>query len=212
MRTIVKGKNIDIPDRVREYAERKLDRIERVLGGDEGAGERSQALLELSVEHHRSGAESHIAEMTLVIDGQTVRSHASGATHYAAIDGLTDRVERRTVDHRERPRVRALPTEARQLLERIADGTADAGRERRIVKTKRFAIEPMFEEDAVAKMEELGHDFFLFVNAEDERIALLYRRVDGDYGLIQPMLSGAYSSGYGAGGATEKHTDRGARR
>ena len=198
MRTIVKGKNIDVPDRVREYAERKLDRIERLLGADDAAGDRSQAVLELSVEHHRSGAESHIAEMTLVIDGQTVRSHASGSTHQAAIDVLTDRVERRTVDHRERPRARNRPVETRQLLERIADGTSDERRERRIVKTKRFAIEPMFEEDAVARMEELGHDFFLFVNAEDERIALLYRRVDGDYGLIQPVVGGGYTGGSGA--------------
>ena len=198
MRTIVKGKNIDVPDRVRQYAERKLDRIARLLGGASDASDRSQALLELSVEHHRSGDDSHIAEMTLVIDGQTVRSHAAGSTHQAAIDMLTDRLERRTVDHKQKPRVRARPAEARELLTRIADGTADTRRDTRIVKTKRFAIEPMFEEDAVSRMEELGHDFFLFVNAENERIALLYRRLDGDYGLIEPMIGGGYSAGYGS--------------
>ena len=79
------------------------------------------------------------------------------------------------------------------LLRKIADGTSDRGRERRIVKSKRFAIEPMFEEDAVAAMEELGHDFYVFVNAENERVAVLYRRRDGDYGVIEPMVGGEYA-------------------
>jgi putative sigma-54 modulation protein len=197
VRTIVKGKNIDVPVRVRRYAERKLDRIERLLGeqGVEEGDDRSQAVLELSVEHHRSVDASHVAEMTLVIDGQTLRSSAAGATHQVAIDELTDKVERRAVSHKEKPRLRARPPEAKELLARIADGTADSRREPRVVKTKRFAIEPMFEEDALARMEELRHDFFLFVNAENERIALLYRRNDGDYGLIEPVVGGGYTQG-----------------
>jgi putative sigma-54 modulation protein len=64
-----------------------------------------------------------------------------------------------------------------------------------IVKTKRFAIEPMFEEDAVSRMEELGHSFFVFVNAETEQLAVLYRRRDGDYGLIEAQIEGAYTGG-----------------
>ncbi len=64
-----------------------------------------------------------------------------------------------------------------------------------IVKVKRFNVEPMFEEDAIAQMEELGHSFFVFVNAETERIAILYRRREGDYGLIEPVLGGDYTKG-----------------
>ena len=199
MRTIVKGKNIDVPERVREYAARKLDRIERLLGEPSGTDDHAHAVLELSIENRRSDGDSHIAEMTLVIDGRTVRSRATGASHQAAIDLLTDKVERQTVSHKEKPRQRTRPIEERDLLTRLADGTSDAGRERRIVKTKRFAIEPMFEEDAVARMEELGHDFFLFVNAEDERLALLYRRNDGDYGLIEPAIGGSYATGLTGG-------------
>ena len=78
MRTIVKGKNFEVTDRVRRYAERKFDRIERLLD------DRSDAILELSVEQHRTTDDSHIAEVTLVIDGQTLRSHAAGPTHQAA--------------------------------------------------------------------------------------------------------------------------------
>ena len=191
MRTIVKGKNIEVAEEIRVYAERKFDRIERLLD------DRSDALVELSVEQHRNAEASHIAEVTLVIDGQTVRGHAAGSTHRAAIDNLADRVERRTVDHKEKPRLRNRAPEEKLLLARIADGTSEPGRELRIVKTKRFAIEPMFEEDAVARMEELGHSFFIFVNAEDEKIAVLYRRVDGNYGLIEPVVGGQYTSATG---------------
>jgi putative sigma-54 modulation protein len=189
VRTIVKGKNIEVPDSVRRYAERKLARIERVLD------ERSDATVELSVEQHRSVDDSRIVEVTLVIDGQTLRSRAAAATHEAAIDTVIDKVERRAVDHREKPRLRGRPVEEKQILSRIADGTLEPGHVRRIVKTKRFGIEPMFEEDAVAQMEELGHSFFVFVNAENERLAVLYRRDDGDFGMIEPVIGGAYGSG-----------------
>jgi len=188
MRTIVKGKNIEVPERVRRYAERKLTRIERLLD------DRSDAIVELAVEQHRSAADSHLVDVTLVIDGATLRGHAAGASFQAGLDEALDKVERRAVDHKEKPRVRARPIEEKQILRRIADGTAEPLRERRIVKTKRFAIEPMFEEDAVSEMEELGHSFFLFVNAETERLAVLYRRDDGDYGLIEPSIGGQYTA------------------
>ena len=189
MRTIVKGKNIEVPDRVRRYAERKLTRIERLLD------DRTDAIVELSVEQHRSAADSHLVDVTLVIDGTTLRGHAAGASFQAGLDEAMDKVERRAVDHKEKPRVRARPIEEKQILRRIADGTAEPLRERRIVKTKRFAIEPMFEEDAVSEMEDLGHSFFIFVNAETERLAVLYRRDDGDYGIIEPSIGGQYTSG-----------------
>ena len=65
--------------------------------------------------------------------------------------------------------------------------------ERQIVKTKRFAIEPMFEEDAVTAMEDLGHDFYVFVNAETEQVAVIYKRKDGRFGLIEPVVGGQYT-------------------
>jgi putative sigma-54 modulation protein len=191
VRTIVKGKNIEVPDRVRDYAERKLRRIERLLD------DRTDAIVELSNEQHRSASDAHIAEVTLVIDGKTLHSHAVGASYQNALDTVVDKVERQAVDHKEKPRLRAKPEQEKQILRRIADGTAEPTRERRIVKTKRFAIEPMFEEDALARMEELGHRFFVFVDAETERVAILYARNDGDYGLIEPVIGGEYTRGKG---------------
>src|SRR3954447_23134285 len=190
MRTIVKGKNVEVPDRVRTYTERKLHRLERLLD------DRTDAIVELSNELHRSAADAHTAEVTLVIDGRTLRSHAVGVTYQAALDDVVDKVERQAVDYKEKPRLRHRPVEEKWILRDIADGTADASHERRIVKTKRFAIEPMFEEDAVAAMEELGHQFYVFVNAETERVAILYARNDGDLGVIEPIVGGDYTPGY----------------
>ncbi len=189
MRTIVRGKNLEVPDRVRRYAERKFARLERLLD------DRTDATVELSNEAHRSAQDAHIVDVTLVIDGKTLHSTAAGASYQAALDEVVDKVERQAIDFKEKPRVRARPEEEKTILRKIADGTAD-GRtsERRIVKTKRFAIEPMFEEDAAAAMEELGHDFYVFVNAETERVAVIYRRRDGDLGLIEPVLGGDYTS------------------
>ena len=178
-----------VPDNIRAYTERKLSRLERILD------DRSEALVELSIEQHRSLARSHIVEVTLVIDGHTIRTHASGPTHREGVDEVVDKLERRAVDHREKPRVRARPDEEKTILRHLADGTAETTRERRVVKTKRFAIEPMFEEDAVARMDELGHRFFVYVDAENERVHILYARDDGDLGLIEPIVGGEYTKG-----------------
>jgi putative sigma-54 modulation protein len=200
LRTIVKGKNYEVPERVREYAARKLGRLERLLD------DRSDATVELSVEQHRSAQHSHIVDVTLVIDGQTLRSSSAGPTHKAGIDAVLDKIERRAVDHRETSRVRkstesvrtagAVPAAGPRAgvdLEGVGGDGDDARGQ--VVKVKRFHIEPMFEEDAVTRMEELGHAFFVFVNAESERVAILYRRQDGDYGLIEPMVGGGYTKG-----------------
>ncbi len=202
MRTIVKGKNVELPERVRDFAERKLSRLERVLEAD------TPIVLELSNERHRSAADAHIADVTLAVRGRTKRSQATGPTYQAAIDAVVDKVERQAVAERKKPLVRHRPAEEKTLLRQIADGTADTGRERRIVKTKRFAITPMFEEDAAAQMEELGHDFFVFVNAETERIAILYLRDDGDLGLIEPIIGGEYTPGDLGGGRRQPGTTR----
>lgn len=200
MRTIIKGKNLDVPEADRRYAERKMARLARLLD------DRSEALVELSLENRRSVSQRGVVEVSLNIDGRTLRGVASAPTHRAALDEVVDKLERRAVEHKEKPRLRALPPEAKQILRTIADGTAEVAEtpgprpgpegsadRPRVVKLKRFAIEPMFEEDAIAAMEELGHSFFLFVNAENERVAVIYRRQDGDFGLIEPTVGGPYA-------------------
>jgi putative sigma-54 modulation protein len=199
VRTIVKGKNAEIPDRVREYAERKVRRIDRLLD------DQTDATVELWSEHHKSAADSHLAEVTLVIHGQVLRSRAAATTYEAAIDEVIDKVERQAVDHKEKPRLRARPEEEKQILRRLADGSEGPRRETRIVKVKRFAIEPMFEEDALARMEELGHQFFVYVDAQSEHIQILYRRRDGNFGMIEPVIGGEYTKGKGRGDRSNGH-------
>jgi putative sigma-54 modulation protein len=192
VRTIVKGKNIDVQDPVREYAERKMRRLERLLD------ESTDAVVELSSEQHRSAADSQIAEVTLIVGGQTIRSHAAGPTHQASLDAVIDRLERQAVDAREKPRDKHRPGDARARRAAGEEPESLAENEpvrSRIVKTKRFGIEPMFEEDALDRMDELGHHFFIFVNAETERLCVLYKRCDGDFGLIEPVIGGEYTPG-----------------
>ena len=189
MRTIVKGKNVEVPERVRDYTVRKLHRLERLLD------DRTDLIVEFSNEMHKSASDAHIAEVTLVVDGHTLRSHAVGISYQAALDEVVDKVERQAVDYKSKPRLRARPEQEKRILQSLADGTREPGHERRIVKTKRFAIEPMFEEDAAAAMEELGHQFFVFVNAETEHVAILYIRKDGDLGMIEPSVGGDYTTG-----------------
>lgn len=186
MRTIVKGKNLEIAATDRSYAETKLRRLERMLD------DRSEALVELSHESHRRPDTSHIVDVTLVIDGRPVHGSARAGTFRVALDEVIDKLERRAVALKQRP------LESRKAAGRPPVGDeGSAGDEApevpAVVKVKRFAIEPMFEEDAVSQMEELGHSFFVFVNAENERLAVLYRRRDGHYGMIEPQIGGVYT-------------------
>jgi putative sigma-54 modulation protein len=189
MRTTIRGKNFDVSDRDRSYAETKLRRLERLLD------DRSEAIVELAREDHRSVEKSHIADVSLVIDGQPLHGHAAAPTHRAALDEVIDKLERRAVSHKTRPlRRRRTAGKLRAPQEAPADDGSRGGPPR-LVRVKRFAIEPMFEEDAVARMEELGHTFFIFVNAENERVSVLYRRADGDFGIIEPSIGGEYTPG-----------------
>ena len=188
VRTTIRGKNLTVSDKDSEYIERKLQRLERMLD------ERCEADVELRVEGNRKVADSHVVEVSLLIDGLSLRGEAAASTFRAAADEVVDKLERRTVDAKERPRDRRRAEQIRYEASATPELVAplEPGEESRVVKVKRFAIEPMFEEDAISRMEELGHTFFIFVNAENERVAVLYRRRDGRLGLIEPVIGGTY--------------------
>jgi putative sigma-54 modulation protein len=188
VRTTIRGKNLTVSEKDSDYIERKLQRLERMLD------ERCEADVELRIEGNRKVADSHVVEVSLLIDGLLLRGEAAASTFRAAADEVVDKLERRTVDAKERPRDRRRAEQVRfeAVTRDLAAERLDAGDEPRVVKIKRFAIEPMFEEDAISRMEELGHTFFIFVNAENERVAVLYRRRDGRLGLIEPVIGGTY--------------------
>jgi putative sigma-54 modulation protein len=188
VRTTIRGKNLTVSEKDSDYIERKLQRLERMLD------ERCEADVELRLEGNRKVADSHVVEVSLLIDGLSLRGEAAASTFHAAADEVVDKLERRTVDAKERPRDRRRAEQVRYEATAVA-GTGvppEPGEDPRVVKVKRFAIEPMFEEDAISRMEDLGHTFFIFVNAENERVSVLYRRRDGRLGLIEPVIGGTY--------------------
>jgi putative sigma-54 modulation protein len=190
MRTTVKARNFELGPRLRGQIERKIGRLSRVVHTD------AEVNLELTANASRSAPQAHVAEVVLINDGIMLRSEAYGPTPIAALDTLLDRLERQIVRARERPRSlrerrpedsEGTPVFAAPATAEVSDSDITSGGPR-IVKIKRFHMTPMFEEDAITRMTELGHAFFVFLNAETERIGVVYRRADGAYGLIDPMV------------------------
>lgn len=189
MKTTVKARNLELTERLRDQIERKLQRLERVTHPD------AEATVELIANASHANDASHVVEVTLVNNGSVIRSVASGPSPLAAMDQLLDKLQRQAVRTKQKPRAARARTaeEQAEILAREATGSlADDGdlgdASPSVVKIKRFDMVPMFEEDAIARMEELGHAFFVFLNAENEGICVVYRRADGAYGLIEPVL------------------------
>ncbi len=187
MRLTLKARNFELDDRLRGQIERKLRRLERLSHPD------AEAIVELARRASHDTSTADAADLTLISNGAVVRSAGTGKTILAAVDGLLDKVERQIVRAREKPRAaRARTAEVDAVLGREADGTLDPlparAPGRTVVVTKRFDMVPMFAEDAVERMEELGHAFFLFLNAEIDDLSVVYRRSDGSHGLIEPVI------------------------
>ena len=194
MRTTIRGKNLTVSDKDRAYIERKMQRLERMLD------DRSEAEVELRLEGNRKVDDSHIVDVAVDVAGQHLRGVGTASSFRVAADDVIDKIERRVVEARQRPRdkrrsERVRYNETAMPLEplEVPDEPEASDAESQVVKIKRFAIEPMFEEDAITRREELGHAVFIFVNAENEQVAVLYRRNDGRYGLIEPAIGGGYS-------------------
>jgi putative sigma-54 modulation protein len=178
MRLQVKGKNLEVSDSIRSYAEEKLGKLERQLADP------TQVELELSLERNPSIAAKHVAEATIWTKGPTLRAREASPDMKASIDQLVDKLERQVTRYREkRQRGRgrdngAMPVEAPPV--------AQEDEESAIVKTKQFAVKPMSPEEAVLQLELIGHDFFVFRNGDSGEVNVVYRRFEGSYGLIEP--------------------------
>jgi putative sigma-54 modulation protein len=195
VKTTVKARNLELSERLKGQIERKMRRLNRISHPE------SEANVELITNASHSNDEANVAEVTLLLNGDLLRSSASGPTPIAAVDGVIDKLERQIVRRKERPRsvkVRSNDeTEAVLMRTAAGSGAEDSEPENgeetmdgrpSVVKLKRFDMEPMFDEDAIARMEELGHAFFVFLNAETDGICVVYRRRGGDYGIIEPVV------------------------
>jgi putative sigma-54 modulation protein len=193
MDIVVRGRNRRVPPRLQGIAREKLAKISRFT---HDAGRIEVDFSELR--NHRAG-DNQLCEVTVHLKRHFVKAHAAAPEPEAALDLVIDKVEHQVSRIKDKRVARSHP---RRAGTRRGRGPVPAARESepdpaflpddedeedepRIVKTKQFAIKPMAPEEAALQMDLLGHDFFLFTNAENGHAAVLYRRRDGDLGLIE---------------------------
>ncbi len=176
MNIIITGKNMEIGDVLRKYVEKKVKKLDRYLPTA------SEARVELALEGTKNTEHSQVAQITLRSKGTILRSEERSSDIFASVDAALDKIHRQIIRYKEKRyrRGRGPEKEGAFLEEEEAP---------RIVRTKRFPVRPIDEEEAIEQMELLGHDFFIFFNATTGQVNVLYRRRDGNYGLIEPELT-----------------------
>ena len=175
MKFIISGKNIEITPGLKDTVTRKLGKLERYFTPD------TEIIVTLSVEKERQKI-----EVTIPVKGNIIRSEQVSSDMYVSIDLVEEVIERQ---------LRKYKT---KLIARHQDGgnfkqeffdeedAPESDEEIRIVRTKRFGIKPMYPEDACIQMELLGHNFFMFLNADTNEVNVVYKRKSNSYGLIEP--------------------------
>jgi putative sigma-54 modulation protein len=181
MQLQVKGRNFEINEQIRSYAEGKLGKLDKLVKDP------TRIELELLVEKNPSISANHVAEATVWTKGPVLRARESSADMKASIDQLVEKLERQVKRYSDKRRRGRHPHGNSQPVEEAPMTPTDSETEPMIVKTKQFAIKPMTAEEAVLQMDLIGHDFFVFKNADTDEINVVYRRRDGDYGLIEPQ-------------------------
>jgi putative sigma-54 modulation protein len=175
----IAGANTEISPAARRYIERKLKKLDKHLPGI------INVKVEISREKTRSPQQRYLVRATVNsgIADTAFHGEERGEDLFKAIDRVVAIMTRQLERHKGKlyDRGRSSPV-ARGKYQELPPPVAM----RKVVKTKHFIIEPMYREEAIAQMERLGHDFFLFVDANTQEARLLYRRKDGNYGLIEP--------------------------
>ncbi len=177
MKFIIVGKNIDVTPSLKETVESKLGKLERYFTPD------TEIHVTLSVQR-----EHQKIEVTIPVKGNIIRSEQESTDMYVSIDLVEEVIERQLRKYKNK--LVAKHQEGNNFNKELFDTeeTFDDD-EIRIVRTKKFGIKPMFPEDACVQMELLGHNFFVFSNAETDEVCVVYRRKDGTFGLIEPEFS-----------------------
>ena len=174
MKFVYTSKDMAVSDSLKSRAEKKLSKLERYFR------EEPEATIRFKMQN---GARN-IAEITINAGGVILRAEESSNDMYLSIDHAVDKLESQIRRHRTKLEKRIRSSE----LEPVAEVPAFEEQSYDIVRVKKFSVKPMSVEDAITQMELLGHDFFLFMNEENESMNVLYRRNDGAYGLLQPDI------------------------
>lgn len=192
MQTIIKGRNIELTQALKTHAEEKISKIDRYF-------ERGTKIeIELSVEKNPSISDNQTVEVTVFADHSSViRAKQSSSDMYASIDMLIDKLGKRLKKLKDKNdshhnkhakgtiRGNGVTDEDRALMMEPAEEEPDAD-DMRIVKRKQFSVKPMTPEEAAMEMDLLGHSFFFFTNSENDTPNVIYKRRDGNVGLIEP--------------------------
>ena len=178
MKFIIIGKNIDVTPGLREAVESKLGKLGRYFTPN------TEIHVTLSVQKGHQKI-----EVTIPVKGGLVRSEQESSDMYVSIDLVEEVIERQLRKYKNK--LVAREQEGGNIKQEFfdsEDNIEDDG-EIKIVRTKKFGFKPMYPEDACVQMELLGHDFYVFCNAESDEVNVVYRRKNGTFGLIEPEFS-----------------------
>lgn len=176
MKFIISGKNIEVTQGLKDTIEKKLGKLERYFTPE------TEIMVTLSVEHDRQKI-----EVTIPVKGNIIRSEQISNDMYVSIDLVEEIIERQLRKYKTKLSAKHKGGEHfRSEFFENDDETSIENDEVHIVRTKRFGIKPMFPEDACIQMELLGHNFYVFSNAETDEVNVVYKRKDGAFGLIEP--------------------------
>lgn len=190
MELTIRNRNGKVTDRQRQHIEDKLAKLVRYMDGI------TSATVEVITEQQRSAGEVHRVQVTLVGEhGVILRAEEQSADLYVAVDEVQGVLQRQIKRYKEkywrRNKQRRLAEAEVESIVAVAEPEVEAEEEqpeRQLIRTKQFTLRPMFADDAIEQMELLGHSFFVFQDAESQRLSVLYRRRDGNYGLIVPEV------------------------
>lgn len=174
MKLTVRGKNLEVTDALKEHVKKRVGKVDKYFDVD------AEAQVTLSVERG-----IHKVEVTVLINGLILRAEEGTNDMYASIDLVVDKLERQIAKYKTRINRKARQSGGIRAVQDLPKVEED-NEEPKVVRTKRFAIKPMPVEEAILQMNMLGHDFFVFANAQTDDINVVYRRKDGNYGLIEP--------------------------
>lgn len=185
MQVQVVTRNLSITDDIKKYAEAKISKLSKYLSNI------TMAKMELAAEKSKSRQHIYTAQVTLNVNGFIIRGEHKAESIRASIDTVTEVMERLVTKYKKKYEVsKGRASESIKQTSNIeTPADIEFNKEMELVKSKRFIIKPMTTNQAVDQMEFLGHDFFLFLNMDDNTVNVIYRRKDGRYGLIQPEVA-----------------------
>ena len=184
MNLTVHGRNVAVSDRIQEYVEKKVGRLDKFLP------QIREARAELVRSETRAASDRYTAQLTIWTSGRILRAEESSEDLFASVDAIVDKMYRqieRLKGRRVKSKRRDAAAAAAAAVELSATQLPDESVH--IVRTKQFVAEPMIPEEAVEQMELLGHDFFVFYNVDTNSLNIVYGRRDGNYGLLQPRFN-----------------------